>query len=283
MTATLPRHPATLGNRRIAGPALCRILVLDGYVTFAEALARRLDVEPGMEAFAATTIDQARRMLAESRFDIVLLDVELDGQDGLRFADEALSDDPDIRIVVVTAGKEHGQVAAAVWVGVSGWVPKSEPIEHLLAVVRGALRGETWIPPPLLTHVLAELKAARRDHSERDALLARLTRREKEIMCCLVAGMSVDATAARLYLSRNTVRTHIQNVLGKLNVHSAVAAVAVARRAGLSGTHAPQPEPDGRAPTRLPRAGPLRSHQGSSPHDTTKPAQQMPNDLTKYP
>lgn len=249
MTATLVRHPAILVNRRIAGPAVSRILVLDGYVTFAEALARRLDVEPGMQAFAATTIDQARRMLAQTRFDILLLDVEIDGQDGLRFADEALSGAPDIRVVVVTAGEENGQVVEAVWVGVSGWVPKSEPIEHLLAVVRGTLRGETWIPPALLTHVLAELKAARRDHSERDALLARLTRREKEIMRCLVAGMSVDATATHLYLSRNTVRTHIQNVLGKLNVHSAVAAVAVARRAGLSGTDAPQPEPGGRAPT----------------------------------
>jgi DNA-binding NarL/FixJ family response regulator len=61
--------------------------------------------------------------------------------------------------------------------------------------------------------------------------------------------MGGETTAAQLYLSRNTVRTHIQNVLGKLNVHSAVAAVAVARRAGLSGTDAPAPEPDWRVPT----------------------------------
>jgi DNA-binding NarL/FixJ family response regulator len=250
MTATLVRHPAILANRRIAGPAVSRILVLDGYVTFAEALARRLNVEPGMQALAATTIGQARRMLAKAQFDILLLDVKIDGQDGLRFADDVLSGDPEIRIIVVTAGEESSQVVEAVRLGVSGWAPKSEPIEHLLAVVRGALRGETWIPPALLTHVLAELKVAQRDHAERDALLARLTKREREIMRCLVAGMSVDATAAQLYLSRNTVRTHIQNVLGKLNVHSAVAAVAVARRAGLSGTDAPQPEPDGRAPTR---------------------------------
>ncbi len=219
MTATLVRHPAILVNRRIAGPAVSRILVLDGYVPFAEALARRLDVEPGMQAFAATTIDQARRMLAETRFDILLLDVEIDGKDGLRFADEALSGDPDIRIVVVAAGEENGQVVEAVWVGVSGWVPKSEPIEHLLAVVRGTLRGETWIPPSLLTHVLAELKAARRDHTERGALLARLTRREKEIMRCLVAGMSVDATAARLYLSRTVRDRRTSTRAGRARAH----------------------------------------------------------------
>src|SRR5260370_19102181 len=172
MTATLMRHPAILASRRIAEPAATRSLVLYDYVTFAEALARRLDVEPGMRAFAATTIEQARRMLTERRFDILLLDVEIDGHDGLRFADEALSGDPNIRIVVVTADEEKCQVVWAVWVGVSGWVPKNEPIEHLLAVVRGTLRGETWIPPLLLTHVLAELKAARRYHTERDSLLA---------------------------------------------------------------------------------------------------------------
>src|SRR5260370_1425814 len=137
MTATLMRHPAILTNRRVGEPAASRSLVLDAYVTFAEALARRLDVEPGMRAFAATTIEQARRMLTDRRFDILLLDVEIDGQDGLRFADEALCGDPNIRIVVVAAGEEKGQVVEAVWVGVSGWVPKSEPIEHLLAVMMG--------------------------------------------------------------------------------------------------------------------------------------------------
>jgi DNA-binding NarL/FixJ family response regulator len=224
-----------------------QLLVVDDYVAFAEALAWRLDTEPGLTASAVTTIEQARRTLSERRFDVLLLDVDLDGHDGLRFAGEALSVSPNMRIVVVTAGNDEGQVVEAVRLGVSGWVPKDEPIGQLLSVVRGSLRGETWIPPRLLTHVLAELKSAQRDRTEYELLLATLTRREQEILACLVAGMSVDAIAGQLYLSRNTVRTHIQNMLGKLNVHSAVAAVAVVRRAGTARSDSAGPESRGRA------------------------------------
>jgi DNA-binding NarL/FixJ family response regulator len=234
MTATPMRGPTVLSSRRLFEATARRLLVVDDYVAFAEALACRLDIEPGLTAFAVNTIEQARGALSERQFDVLLLDVDLDGNDGLRFAGEALAESPAMRVVVVTGGDDEDRVVEAVRVGVSGWVPKDEPIEHLLTVVRGSLRGETWIPPRLLTHVLAELKSAQRDRSEYAVLLATLTRREKEILTCLVAGMSADAIAGQLYLSRNTVRTHIQNMMGKLKVHSAVAAVAVARRAGLT-------------------------------------------------
>jgi DNA-binding NarL/FixJ family response regulator len=230
----LIRHPTVLASRRFTDPPARKLLVVDDYVTFAEALAARLDIEPGMTASAVTTIEQARCALSESRFDVLLLDVDLGGSDGLRFAAAAISGHPDMRIVVVTAGEDASQVVDAVQIGVSGWVPKTEPIEHLLSVVRGSLRGETWIPPRLLTRVLAELKSAQRDRADYETLMSALTGREKEILSCLAAGMSVDAIAGQLYLSRNTVRTHVQNTLGKLNVHSALAAVALARRAGIA-------------------------------------------------
>lgn len=241
------KHVAGPASRRLPEPPFRQVLILDDYVTFADALASRLDADPGVRAVATTTIEQARRVLGERLFDVLLLDVNLDGHNGLRFASEAASAYPSMRIVVVTAGEEDSQVIEAVRIGVRGWVPKDEPIEHLMAVVRGALRGETWIPPRLLTRVLADLKSAQGDQREHDVLLAKLTRREREVLGYLVAGVSVDAIAGQLYLSRNTIRTHIQNVLVKLNVHSAVAAVAVARRAGLYGPDFPLLRPDGRA------------------------------------
>lgn len=209
------------------------LLVLDDYGTFADAMASRLDAEPCMRAFAATTIQQARLVMRERCFDGLLLDLDLDGYDGLRFAAGALAAQPDLRIVVMTGGDDDRQVIDAVRAGILGWVRKDEPIEHLLEVMRGALRGETWIPPRLLTCVIAELKAAQRDVGESDLLIGKLSRREREILGLLVTGLSIDAISSRLVLSRNTVRTHVQNVIGKLGVHSTVAAVAVARRAGL--------------------------------------------------
>lgn len=209
------------------------LLVLGDHVTFADAMASRLDAEPGIRAFAATSIEQARWVMHEQCFDGLLLDLDLDGHNGLGFAAWALAVQPDLRIVAVTGRNDDREVIDAVRAGVLGWVPKDEPIEHLLHVVRGALQGETWIPPRLLTGVIAGLKTAQRDVAEGDMLIGKLTRREREILGLLATGLSVDAIGSRLLLSRNTVRTHVQKVISKLGVHSAVAAVAVARRAGL--------------------------------------------------
>lgn len=241
------QRPTALESLRLPESPVRQLLVVDDYVSFAEALACRLDIEPGLTASAVTTIEQTRSVLTERRFDVVLLDVELDGRDGIEFADEALSDHPDMRIVVVTAGRDESRIIEAVQIGVSGWVLKDEPIEHLLSVVWGALRGETWIPPRLLTYVLTELKSTQSERAEQAARLATLSPREKQVLGCLAAGMSADAIAGQLFLSRNTIRTHVHNMLKKLHVHSALAAVALARRAGLSVPDPAHPGSAGRA------------------------------------
>jgi DNA-binding NarL/FixJ family response regulator len=242
----MPR-PIVLESLRLPESPVRQLLVVDDYVSFAEALACRLDIEPGLTASAVTTIEQTRLALSDRRFDAVLLDIDLDGIDGIEFADEALSANPDMRIVIVTAGRDESRIIEAVQIGVSGWVLKDEPIEHLLSVVWGALRGETWIPPRLLTYVLTELKSAQSERAEQAARLDTLSPREKQVLGCLAAGMSADAIAGQLFLSRNTIRTHVHNMLKKLHVHSALAAVALARRGGLSIPDPVHPESAGRA------------------------------------
>ena len=241
------RRPTALESLRLPESPAKQLLVVDDYVSFAEALSCRLGIEPGLTASAVTTIEQTRSVLSERSFDVVLLDVELDGSDGIEFAGEALSAHPDMRIVVVTAGRDESRIIEAVQMGVSGWVLKDDPIDHLVSVIWGALRGETWIPPRLLTYVLTELKSAQSERAEQAARLAALSRREKQILGCLAAGMSVDTIASQLFLSRNTIRTHVHNMLKKLHVHSALAAVALARRAGLSDPDPGHPESAGRA------------------------------------
>lgn len=240
--------PAPMGSGAVPSlwpvgePKARQVLVVDDHVTFAEVLARRLDAEPGIDAFFATSIEQAWRVMLEGRaVDLLLLNIGLGESDGIRFAHEVLSRNPEMRIVAVTASEDESQVVEAVRAGIYGWVPKNEPLEYLLSVVRGALSGETWIPPRLLTRVLAELTSAQDNSTEDDHLLATLTTREGEVLNCLCSGMKKDDIAQHLYLSRNTVRTHIQNVLGKLGVHSTLAAVALAKRAGMG-------DPDPRDP-----------------------------------
>lgn len=234
MTGPSMRQSATFSGGRSGNPCDSTLLVVDDHVSFAEAIASVLDNVPGLHAFAATTIEEARRALAEREVDAVLLEIDFDGNSGMRFARQAISEHPDLPLVVVTAVEDETVVVESVRAGVSGWVPKHESVKHLVSVVHSVLRGETWIPPRLLTQVLAELTSARRGVADHNVRLASLTGREREILGLLMGGMKADQIAHRLCLSKNTLRTHIQHILGKLGVHSTLAAVAIARRAGIT-------------------------------------------------
>ena len=153
--------------------------------------------------------------------------------DGLALVERIRAAYPGTRTVVLAERDDPVRAARALQAGASGWVAKDCSLSRLLAVVRGVLRDETHLPPALLTGVLRELTAARRDRTESEQLVESLTPREQEVLRCMVAGLGRKAVAERLFLSPHTVRTHMQNVLGKLGVHSTLAAVALARRAGV--------------------------------------------------
>lgn len=153
--------------------------------------------------------------------------------DGIALVERVHGAHPTTRIVVLAEGDDPRRAARALQTGASGWVAKDSSLSRLLAVIRGVLRDETHLPPALLTGVLREMTAARRHRTESEQLVDSLTPREREVLHCMVAGLGRKAVAERLYLSPHTVRTHMQNVLGKLGVHSTLAAVALARRAGV--------------------------------------------------
>ncbi|MFE0652897.1 LuxR C-terminal-related transcriptional regulator [Streptomyces sp. NPDC059534] len=234
--------------------ARIRVLVVDDHRIFAESLAAALAAEPDVDVAAAGSGPAALRCLdrgvAEGRrFDVLLVDAELGagptaaartGPDGPEAAVDGISlvagvrrTQPAVRTVVLAEKDDPHRAALALQAGACGWVAKDCSLQRLLAVVRGVLRDETHLPPALLTGVLRELTAARKHRTDSERLVESLTPREREVLRCMVAGLGRKAVAERLFLSPHTVRTHMQNVLGKLGVHSTLAAVALARRAGV--------------------------------------------------
>ncbi|MEU3313244.1 LuxR C-terminal-related transcriptional regulator [Streptomyces sp. NPDC048387] len=153
--------------------------------------------------------------------------------DGIALVAGVRTAHPGVRTVVLAERDDPRRAAQALQAGASGWVAKDCSLSRLLAVIRGVLREETHLPPALLTGVLRELTAARKHRTDSERLVESLTPREHEVLRCMVAGLGRKDVAARLFLSPHTVRTHMQNVLGKLGVHSTLAAVALARRAGV--------------------------------------------------
>lgn len=236
--------------------------MVDDHRIFAESLAAALAAEPDVDVAAAGSGPAALRCLeraaTEGRgYDVMLVDADLgivagpggggpvaravpdSGVAGLGLVDGislvagVRSGQPSVRCVVLAEKDDPSRAALALQAGASGWVAKDCSLQRLLAVIRGVLRDETHLPPALLTNVLRELTAARKHRTDSERLVDSLTPRELEVLRCMVAGLGRKAVAERLFLSPHTVRTHMQNVLGKLGVHSTLAAVALARRAGV--------------------------------------------------
>ncbi|MEU3375128.1 LuxR C-terminal-related transcriptional regulator [Streptomyces sp. NPDC006711] len=233
-----------------------RVLVVDDHRIFAESLAAALAAEPDVDVAAAGSGPAALRCLERGaaegrRFDVMLVDADLGASaavpvaravpeggaeglvDGISLVAGVRAGQPAVRTVVLAEKDDSARAALALGAGASGWVAKDCSLQRLLAVIRGVLRDETHLPPALLTGVLRELTAARKHRTESERLVESLTPREREVLRCMVAGLGRKAVAERLFLSPHTVRTHMQNVLGKLGVHSTLAAVALARRAGV--------------------------------------------------
>jgi DNA-binding NarL/FixJ family response regulator len=208
------------------------VLVVDDHAVFAEAvqawLAREADLRPIWTAAAAA---EACALIDRYRPTVVVLDLVLADGSGLDVLDHARTRSPETRTLMLSAATSTDEVIAALRHGARGWLPKTTTADHLVEVIRRVVRGEAWLAPDLLGRVLTDLVA--QPAAPPPDPLASLTMREHEVLQCLVDGLGRAEIAARLHVSANTVRTHTQNLLAKLGVHSTLESVALALRYGL--------------------------------------------------
>jgi DNA-binding NarL/FixJ family response regulator len=207
------------------------VLVADQERAFADALTVRLAIETEIEVLGAIEVRMPRpRLFASASADVVLLDGDVPGQVAEGLCEELSGCNPRIRIVMLSSSSEPARIVQAIRAGVAAWVRKDESLDHLLRVIRGVARGETWLPPAETGNVVRLLLQEQDRQRQAGRLLAMLTPREQEVLACLVEGTARrDLIAQRLHLSVNTVRTHLQNLMAKLSVHSTLEAVALTR------------------------------------------------------
>ena len=199
-------------------------VVVDEQRTFADALAIRLNSE---EDLSVVAVAQPTATTMGWHADIILLDVDLTGS--IRLCKATSGPPHATRVIMLSHTSEPSRIVAAIEAGARAWVRKDESVEHLLRVLRGVARGETWLPPAETGNVLSLLLNQRDRRTEGDRVLALLTSRERQVLACLAEGANRNEIAARLNLTANTVRTHLQNIMGKLGVHSTLEAVALTR------------------------------------------------------
>ena len=226
------------------GPDM-RLLVGDCHRAFAEALAMRLDAEPGMRVVAAVARPHdVLRIVRTQPVDIAVLAADTDVVEFVSVGATLLAARPALRLVAVSGGADTAALTRAVRAGFRAWVPKEAGVAALLDVLRAVQRGETCIPPALLTGLLDQLLREVDERRAAEAPLGVLTTRELQVLGAIASGASRREIANRLSISENTVRTHTQGIFRKLDVHTSLAAAALARRAGLGsgGDRAPAPD-----------------------------------------
>jgi len=203
------------------------VLVIDDHTVFAEALAAALIARDFVVTDIARTGAAALTAVTQSSPDVVLVDQRLPDVTGTELLRALRGAAPDAALVMLTAQRDERTVIAAVEAGCRGYVTKDQSLDELVDAVRRAAMGEVVLSPALLARVLPLLRS---DPPTRGELL---TPRELEILELMSEGLSNRAIAGRLFLSVNTVRNHVRNMLAKLDAHSKLEAVAIATRRGL--------------------------------------------------
>jgi DNA-binding NarL/FixJ family response regulator len=210
---------------------IVRLLIFVQEGTFADALATRLEAEHDLEVVAALYMRvPSPQLFTGIRADVVLLDGDLADDAAFRLCEELQQRGDMPRVVFLSHAADAVRIVRAIAAGAVGWVCKDESLDRLIEVIHGVARGETWLPPRKTGPVLQFLMRGSDPEQENGPqLFAALTRREREVLACLAEGANRRDLAELLHMSPNTVRTHLQNLMSKLNVHSALEAVALTR------------------------------------------------------
>jgi DNA-binding NarL/FixJ family response regulator len=212
-----------------------RVLVADDHPMWREAVARDLeDAGYQVVATAANGAEAVRRAAATSP-QVVLADLQMPGVDGVEATRQIVAADPRVRVLVLSASGEQADVLEAVKAGATGYLVKSASREELLDAVTRTARGDAVFTPGLAGLVLGEFRRMSTEPAvdPSSGVQSTLTERETEVLRLVAKGLSYKEIAGRLVLSHRTVQNHVQNILGKLQMHNRVELVRYAIATGL--------------------------------------------------
>jgi DNA-binding NarL/FixJ family response regulator len=214
-----------------ADPKPIRVLLVDDHQLLTSALSQTLALEPDIDVVgAAGTVAEAKD-LARDQPDVILMDYRLPDGTGADAARAIKGRWPAARVLMLTALADDETILESIQAGADGYLTKDRAVEDVVSAVRSAHAGETLLPRPVIIGI-AQRVAAARDRSDRKQVEP-LTPREIEVLRALTEGLSTPEICERLFIAPNTLRTHVQNIMGKLRVHSKLEAVAFALRHGL--------------------------------------------------
>ncbi|MDX6326768.1 MAG: hypothetical protein QOK15_3122 [Nocardioidaceae bacterium] len=216
-----------------ADQARIRVLVVDDQELFRRGLTMLLNVEDDIEVVGEAADGSNGALLASTTLpDVVLMDVRMPKGSGIESCAAIKDAAPDARIIMLTVSDEEADLYEAVKNGASGYLLKDSSIDEVAQAVRVVADGQSLISPSMAIKLLDEFKQMSR--SDRSSVpTPRLTDRELEVLRLVAQGLNNREIARQLFISENTVKNHVRNILEKLQLHSRMEAVMYAVREKL--------------------------------------------------
>lgn len=204
-------------------------LLIEDQTLMRQGLRTLLELEPGMQVIGEAADGQSGVRLAfEMRPDVILMDVQMPGMNGVEATAALCAAWPAARVIILTTFDRDDYVFQAIRAGALGYLLKDAPADELMRTIRRVHAGETFIQPEIASRTLRELLRPQQTPLEP------LSDREREVLILLAQGSSNKDIAARLVISEGTVKNHVSNILGKLQAENRTQAVEIARRHGLT-------------------------------------------------
>jgi DNA-binding NarL/FixJ family response regulator len=209
-----------------------RVLVADDHAVFREGLRAVLSPEPDMDVVGeAATGKEAVERAAELGPDVILMDIQMPGINGIEATRRILDASPRIGVVVLTMFEDDDSVFSAMRAGARGYVLKGAPPSEILMVARAVAGGEAHFGPEIARRLVDFFSTPK--HSSPEEAFPELTARERDILGLIAQGQTNAKIAAQLFVSPHTVRNHITHIFAKLQVADRAQAIIRAREAGL--------------------------------------------------
>ncbi len=220
-----------MSGAQSTGPV--RVMVVDDHPMWRDAVERDL-ATAGFEVVAvAANGSEALARFPAARPHVVVLDLQIPAPGGVEVTAEIVRQDPCARVLILSASGEHADVLGAVKAGAVGYLVKSASREELVDAIRRVAQGDTVFTAGLAGLVLGEFRRMSEAPSSPPSAEPQLTDRETEVLKMVAKGMTYKQIAGRLVVSHRTVQNHVQNTLGKLQMHNRVELTRYAIEQGL--------------------------------------------------
>ncbi len=213
---------------------MIRVVLVDDQDIVRKGLSLIMSSESDIEVVGeAATGEDAVRRVASTPCDVVLMDVQMPGMDGLEATRQIVASGADTRVLILTTFERDEYIFEALRAGAAGFLLKNAPPEEIIDAIRIVAGGDALLSPKVTSRVIDAFATSMPAPTEPPASLDQLTDREHEVLSLVAEGLSNSEIATALVLGEATIKTHVSSVLSKLHLRDRVQAVVFAHRHGI--------------------------------------------------